>query len=200
MNIQRVFDHSVDLNRISAGGWVLDIGCRNYGFSTTLANLGCNVVAVDADPQVTPCENPAIRCVNAAVVHKPNYGKVKLCLSLGNDNYVVTPGHPNETGREVEVATTTIDELAAQFGVEHWAIIKMDCEGSEYDILQSIQRPVADQVSVEFHEHTRSAGGAAVINTIVKHLEQWYNVHNLKMTHEQGVPALNYWDVLWTLK
>jgi methyltransferase family protein len=40
------------------------------------------------------------------------------------------------------------------YRVDHWDLIKLDCEGSEFGILENWPGPVARQISVEFHDWT----------------------------------------------
>ena len=48
----------------------------------------------------------------------------------------------------------SILEIGSKFGASHWDVVKLDCEGAEYDVLLDWPGPIAEQITVEFHEHT----------------------------------------------
>jgi hypothetical protein len=84
-------------------------------------------------------------------------------------------------------------------GAFFWDLIKMDCEGAEYGILQSMTSPLAKQMSVEFHEHTPARKGESIVNDIFVHLSQWYVISGNEKKALHGCES-NYWDVLFTLR
>jgi hypothetical protein len=58
-----------------------------------------------------------------------------------------------------EVRVMTINELFARFAVERCAVLKMDCEGAEYDIIPSLSTEILSRISriaIEFHPSTSS--------------------------------------------
>jgi hypothetical protein len=89
----------------------------------------------------------------------------------------------------------TIKDYSEMHGIKQWDALKLDCEGSEYPILMSFDRPWAKQISVEFHQHTKHRRTPEEIDSLMAHLSKWYDVfqHHLDSRYDCG---LNYWDTL----
>ena len=92
------------------------------------------------------------------------------------------------------------------FDINFWDIVKLDCEGAEYEILLDWPGVISRQITVEFHEHTgANSGGEATYKKIIEHLSQWYDViqHVKGPMYQNGrlmCKAINYWDSLFVLK
>jgi hypothetical protein len=87
-------------------------------------------------------------------------------------------------------------------GVDVFEVVKMDCEGAEYDILLNWPGPIARQITVEFHDFLGLRPFPDYHDALVRHLGQWYKI----IKHEefphplaQGHP-INYWDSLFVLR
>jgi hypothetical protein len=69
----------------------------------------------------------------------------------------------------VEVQATTIGELLARHGVHRAALVKLDIEGAELEILEAIDSATlarVDQLTVEFHDFIDPGQSAAVVDAI----------------------------------
>ena len=85
-------------------------------------------------------------------------GDIKLFMANTEDNQVVASvvdGFNKDNTKEVVVKTITLTEIIEQNNLQQIDILKMDCEGSEYDILYNtdpalIQR--AKHLALEVHD------------------------------------------------
>lgn len=186
--------------------WVLDVGSRNYSFSSQLVQYGCNIVAVEPDLSVPKPSSERIHLCSVALVPESQNGTNQqlICWSTGEGNHLVSvPGDIPVSHNKQEVIGKSVSQISKDFGVDRWSIVKLDCEGSEYGILQEWPGPIAEQITVEFHEHcSANPQGEITYEKIFKHLYQWYKV----IKHEKTIlnPKLcnipNYWDSLFVLK
>jgi hypothetical protein len=97
------------------------------------------------------------------------------------------------------VPVYTIQSFGNTVGIHYWDVIKLDCEGSEYDILWNLTGPPATQITVEFHQHTPARRSEEFIAELIKKMEQWYTVQHHKL-YGHGFDYQNYWDTLFVLK
>jgi FkbM family methyltransferase len=193
-----IAEHSFDIGRINPGAPILDVGCRSFSPAKELASLGFDVIAMDPDPEIIDPGITGIRFVKEALV-APNEVGMKPYASFGNGtgNFIVGDFSDVPTLGIIEtVNCVDISELSQRFGVDDWGAIKLDCEGSEFEILQQWPGPIADQISVEFHEHTRSNPGAGYYEDLFKILGRWYRVAQHEKTARHGLVP-NYWDSLF---
>ncbi len=184
-------EHTFDESLLTPNSRVLDIGCRGFNFANYIIdNFGCEVTAIDADPQIR-CDNTKINFINA-VVTSGQQSKMKF-FSFGNG----TGSYSEECFQQPSVCE--VFEIPTYKIEPFWDLIKMDCEGAEYGILQSMTSPLAKQMSVEFHEHTPARKGESIVNDIFVHLSQWYVISGNEKKALHGCES-NYWDVLFTLR
>lgn len=63
-------EHTIDVDLLSENGWVLDVGCRGYGFANeVLRHKNCRVIAVDPGSDIGTPSDSRIVFENVAVVH-----------------------------------------------------------------------------------------------------------------------------------
>lgn len=188
--IEVIAEHSVNW---PASGPVLDVGCRSFNFSKELARRGFGVVAMDPDPTILDPRIAWLTFINQALVSRDMAGPLPFIMD--KDPQARRIGITGDT----VVRGVDIVSLSRSMGVDHWGIVKLDCEGCEYDILRDWPGPIADQITVEFHEHI-SLQPESVYADIIAHLGQWYDVaqHEKSLRHCIGTP--NYWDSLFLVK
>lgn len=162
---------------------VIDIGANIGCISLVSAKRGSNVIAFE------PCnENYETLRYNVAVNGFED--KVK-CVQLG----VGRPGltklyvHPTNSGatssyleqrgleedKFQEVNFITIKDVFKNYEVDYCDFLKLDCEGSENDIINDFDDELASkvgQISVEFHNKH-------LVKPLIDKLSQWYNVEHL---------------------
>ena len=149
-----------DYGEIPAGGTVLDIGANIGCFSLYAARAGARrIVAVEpsAEAYSTLVEN--IRQNALARLVQP------VQMAVTGDAGAVVPfptrsspesriGVADATHEVSYVRTTTIEELLTTFAVEEVDLLKLDCEGAEYDII--FKTPgylwsVVKRIRLEYH-------------------------------------------------
>jgi len=201
MKTELVSEHTVAvLPKYSS--MVLDVGCRHFDFSLAMASRGYKVIAIEADKDVEAVEN--IDFGNYALVPESQNGTLQTLIKFGNgsaNHLLVVGGAIPKDGTVDHVEGLSLTEIGRKFGVEHWDVVKLDCEGAEYQVLLEWPGPIAEQIAVEFHEHTgANAHGESIYDAIIKHLSQWYEVvqHEKSVRHCLSIP--NYWDSVFALK
>lgn len=191
-NIVTISEHSFDASLLHKTSKVLDCGCRGFEFSKWIAEkIGCRVVSVDADPEII---NPII--TNVEYIH--------AAVASGDETKVAYYAFGNGTGNYIanvcdQPAECDIHEVPAYRIKPLWDLIKMDIEGSEYDIFMDMEAPIATQVSVEFHEHTPAAKGDKFMQNLFDRMSVWYEIIGATKEKRHGLSE-NYWDVLFILK
>lgn len=77
--------------------------------------------------------------------------------STGEGNFV-TDLESYYDARILDISCTNIKHLMAFSSIEHFDVVKLDCEGSEFGILENWPGPIATQISVEFHDSGYTPG------------------------------------------
>jgi FkbM family methyltransferase len=115
-------------------------------------------VAVEPNPNVYPflCMNVAanglahrVRTISSALGSKTGYGQV-VDRTFSTFATVV----PESTASLSSVPILTLGQLIAQVGIEECDLLKLDCEGSEYEILLGCDDEVLSRIRAivcEFH-------------------------------------------------
>jgi len=184
-------DHkTVDLSRLT-GGWVLDGGCRGFGFTEALLLRGCRVVAVDPGENIhNPRMHGELHVLRKALVASPT-AHVGL-IGTGDPETAFT----QESGG-VRVLAVTIGQVMARFAITRFDVVKLNIEGGEYAILEHWPGPVADQITVSFHDF-RGMTPEGFYPRMLKHLGRWYDVLQHEATERFG--EVNHWDSLFVLR
>lgn len=181
--ISEIHEHSVRLDLLPEKANILDIGCRGFQFTDYMRSLGHKVTPVDIDDfQDKTYYRLAITGTDGRVgIHRNNDPQATR----------VTNG--------TELLSMTIETFSNSVGIEVWHLIKLDVEGSEYDIIMSLNKAPSKQLSVEFHLHTGIYGQEQMkeMEDKLKSLGYEFAYHELTEQHGAGH---NYWDSLFILK
>ncbi len=180
--LKTIHEHTLDTALLRPGCCVLDVGCRGFAFGNELRReFQAKVYEVDIDDLGT--QQPYFRC---GIAHVEGFGDIT--------------DHAEPEARSLVSGTRfkvhTLESFSRFVGIDHWDVIKLDCEGSEYDILWNLERPLATQITVEFHQHTEARRSQEFLDTLVQKLQQWY----VARKHRRYGRSLNYWDSLFVLK
>lgn len=163
--VHGVYDYALD--RLKTGGTVVDVG----------GNIGC--FAVEARRRVGPTgrvvvAEPASECVEILRNHINNNklsnidlvesaisaekGEVNLIVSevtMFSSVYDRVDGRITGTRNEM-VKSTTLNDAFEENNIDQCDLLKLDCEGSEYEIIDSMSPQLAALVSRLFSRHTTS--------------------------------------------
>ena len=132
---------------------VLDIGCRDFGFSNEILRHRpeASIIALDPDVEIKPPANNRIAFIPKAFTHFPDDSL--RWKRQGEASAIVTDG-----GEIVPNIGLKNLEFALYFhGKKRFDLVKLDCEGSEFGILENWPGPIAEQISVEFHDYANRA-------------------------------------------
>lgn len=132
---------------------VLDVGAHIGSFSFACLARGARVIAVEAEPSnyrlllgnLAPYGERVV-CHHAAVC-RSGASIARLMLPLNHPN---TGGWSlyGDAGHTASVMTVSFDDLLA---AAHPRIVKLDCEGAEWEILESARLDQVEQLCGEWH-------------------------------------------------
>lgn len=154
-------------HRVPVGGVIVDVGAHIGSFSLYSASkrkaqrvFSCepcpdNVKMLRMNVESNKLDN-VITIVPKAISGKHESRTFYLSgISAGHSLY---GGHALETGKTIQVECLTLKDLLDDYGIDHVDFLKLDCEGAEYEILQTIDQPTLDRISMvgmEFHDYPR---------------------------------------------
>lgn len=169
------------------GATVLDAGCRGFEFARALEPFRCKVWCIDADR-----------------LEGVRYDMVALS-DFNGTGYLVKSDDAQATRIQKQPATnyeiqcTTLKALSIFYNVEFWDLIKLDIEGSEYEVIMSLDKAPAKQLSIEFHLHTAIYGQLEMTMMEDKLKALGYEAIQHEYTEQYGA-GKNYWNSLFVLK
>ena len=174
MNIGNDIGHLVEIfvtaeySSQFANKTVLDIGMSNGDSSIYFAKSGGRIViGVEPYPE-------SFELANENVILNHLEGKVivlncGLSSSLRQEDLKVSSESPNANSLkanpstkasnlfdiQLKIRTITIDEIISRYDLKTIDLLKMDCEGCEYDVIRSLSPKTLDlieEIILEFHE------------------------------------------------
>lgn len=196
MNLHCIAEHTVDIGRLNRQSKVLDLGCRAFSWSKAMMEYVDEIYCVDADPDVLIPDKP-LKLIRGAVSLFDDKLAWLHCSGNGTGNYIVPKDLKVRNQIYKEVKTITLKTINEISNCPFWDVIKFDIEGSEIGILSRISKPIADQLSIEFHLHTGTK--ESEVQDVFKHLESLGYVKIFQDYSEKHGCGLNYWDVLFVL-
>jgi hypothetical protein len=185
--IETIAEHKIDFDYISPKGWILDIGCLGFAFYKHMKLLGYNVIGVDIQilPNEFPYNRVAISNTNGVAYIEYNHDKQATRLSKKETPY--------------PIQCETIERFSEHYCMtKPWDLIKLDCEGSEYDIIMGLEYAPAKSLSIEFHMHTDVYGEKEVKQMIEKLISLGYKVVSHEKSIMHGLKP-NYWSSLFIM-
>ena len=185
--IEVIHEHSVEMSLLPAKANILDLGCLGFQFTRHFRGLGHNVKSVDIQE----------------LEDKDDYQMVAVSdfegtayIVMNSDKQAIKIQKNPKTN--YEIACTTLKRLSQYYDISFWDLIKIDVEGSEYEIIMSLEKAPAKQLSVEFHMHCGQT--LLQVNEMVATLVSLgYRpvTHVYTTMHGAG---FNYWNSLFILK
>lgn len=93
-----------------------------------------------------------IKLVEAALSGSEGFVRFKCYPHLPNAGEI--NNSDDALGHTLEVKSVTVDSIMKNFGLPRIDLLKMNCEGAEYDIIESLSKQTAsfiDEIRLEFH-------------------------------------------------
>lgn len=93
-----------------------------------------------------------ITLLQAALSTKDGEADFRVFESEPNGNRIAS--YSKNHGTTIKTRTMTVETIMREFGLERVNILKMNCEGVEYDVIESLSNRIAsliDEIYVEFH-------------------------------------------------
>jgi hypothetical protein len=183
MIISEIHEHSVALNLLPPKANIIDIGCRNFLFCNYMRSLGHVVAPVDID-----------------AFHNEVYYRIAI---TGKDGRVGIHYSNDPQATRIkegdELLSMRLDTFMNSLGFDFCDLVKIDVEGAEYEIIMSLKKAPAKQLSIEFHLHTGIYGQSEmmIMESKLKSLGYTFAQHELTEAHGAG---LNYWSSLFVLR
>lgn len=157
---------------VGPGDTVIDIGANVGDFALAAVGMGAQVLAIDGDPTVIAClqRNIAGRTdidVECAILWKDASEVVFYSAPGRADSSIFLP--PGEGIPSFRAQATTLDLIADARGIGEVALLKMDAEGAEPEVLQGAAgvlartRAVAIDTGPERNGATTTAACEAIL-------------------------------------
>lgn len=207
--ISSIYEHSIDLDLLTPGGWVMDFGCGvDFNFSKKMLELGMNVIGIDPNPKIVNVPDGIIY-ERMALVSDESINNVVLDIYNDTDAASIIKtindvGFVSKTG-SISVEATTINKLMLKYNIDKLDVLKLDIEGGEYSVLLNLE-PISKQISIEFHDfrgmNPYYPNNEEYYNSLRSHLVSYDFVKHQIEQHRgiYGPQGLNYWDSLLILK
>lgn len=193
--------HTFDETR-PRDGWTIDAGCRGWNFTNALFSDNWNPFVYALDIEDFSRENhyhkKRVKFRHAGLAAERGLVNAYY-FGNGTGNFVAGinevpyngPDRPCET-KQVELIT--LDDIYAEIGTDI-EILKLDIEGSEYDLLINMKHAYPAQITVEFHEHCHTDLHNRLMPKVIERMARDYKMQTF--IQEQRYP---YLDVLFTRK
>lgn len=191
-NIEVIDNHSVAVDMLT-GGPVLDAGCRGFRFAHWFSSRSHKVYAFDPSPDIEVPSYYGVNYYRMGVVGHSMPGNWELVECADKEASYLRRGEA-----KTYVPTADLHTIMLFCNIPMWDVIKLNVEGSEYDILDGLG-PIARQIVVSFHEHTGRGKGRQECDRIISALEPYYEVVQ-HVWEPRYCTHANYWDTLLVAK
>lgn len=182
--ISEIAEHSVDLDLLPEKANVLDLGCRGFLFTNEMRWRNHLVWPVDID------ELPSSKAYYQVAITDRD-GRCGIERTADKQATRIKVGDA--------IPCYTLHTFMGACDVKIFDLIKMDVEGSEYEIIMSQKKAPCRQWSIEFHLHTGIYTQKHMMEMEDKLRNLGYEFTQHELTERYGA-GFNYWDSLFLLR
>jgi FkbM family methyltransferase len=140
VTLDRIEGHTFVGTWVTDGGNVVDLGMNQGNFARAIRKqYNCNVVGVEANPLLARgfTEPGAPRCFSLAISARK--GTVRFFIDPGNSEAGSLLAVDESLARPVEVEGIPFAEFYAAQGPKDVDLLKIDIEGAEIDLFESVE-------------------------------------------------------------
>ena len=185
---------------------IVDIGAH-YGYFSIFANLNSGkeskIISIEPNKENYKRFQQNIKSNNIENITPLNFaiadksGHTKLYKGANKNSSILSTYSLINSNISEAVEMKTLEDIVKEQGLEKIDFLKIDCEGSEYDILENLPKTVYDMIttiSMEFHDlRSDKYTGEHIINTLTLN---GFDV--VKYKYEETVWGLNYGKIIGT--
>jgi len=155
-----------DFVKVSIDDVIVDIGA-NYGVFSLYSQMFKPKKVYSVEPIKSTFENMKknldgydVVCINKAISDENGVETFALTNVNGNNFSLknIDGYHPSEVINKELVETTTIDQLISDYDIPYIDFLKVDCEGGELDLFQTINKDYLknniNKIALEYHSMT----------------------------------------------
>jgi FkbM family methyltransferase len=152
-----------DFVKVSIDDVIVDIGA-NYGVFSLYSQMFKPKKVYSVEPVKSTFENMEknldgydVICINKAISNNNGFETFALTNVNGNNFSLknIDGYHPSEVVNEELVETITIDQLISDYNIPYIDFLKVDCEGGELDLFQTINKNYlknnVNKIALEYH-------------------------------------------------
>jgi FkbM family methyltransferase len=206
-------EHTIDVDILPEEPIVLDVGCRGFAFDREILALRpkARILAMDPAPDVEDPKEEGIIFLRRAMTEK--VVSHVWWQGSGDGAYIASGDDPHDPGyrwprvndpSSVQVPNISIHGLMEEFkkvNDSKFDVVKLDCEGSEFGILEHWPGPIATQISVEFHDFVdRGRWNDRYFENLFAGPLHDYEVKLFGLTPMGPGAHMGHWDSLLVLK
>ena len=204
VNLVSLASHTIDVDLLPDEPIVLDVGCRWFDFTRGILAHRPKAVVLCLDPSSDiirdvdlPTRQVQFRPIALVGHDRFSTNFAEGIAGDGGGNHALDADRDGDY-RIRRVPCMNIEQFMYHWGVQHFDAVKLDCEGSEFGILENWPGPIATQISVEFHDCFKKEIRDGDYYTKLMAKLPWYRLvqHDLSV---QGT-GLGHWDSLLCLK
>lgn len=159
MKVENIADHPVYTPSLKSNCSIIDIGANEGAFSLRMVDqFQLRSFLIEPNPNCLSSikQNDSIIKFNIALGEKSGY--LDFFLSKNSQASSFNPNISSIWGidKVINVEMLTLKEFLEKHQIEHIELVKIDAEGSEIEILNSMCNTGLlnfTQITVEFHEH-----------------------------------------------
>lgn len=203
-----IAEHTIEESIIDRNGYVLDLGCVNFGFANKIKKYCDNIICVDPNPTITEVPD-FVNYEKAALYYNDDLKEIEFNIYNDIQGYSIL--NPEKDWcvllNKIKVPTITITEIMKKYNIKQFELIKFDIEGAEYKILENIDWTISKQFSVEFHDfrfmNPNYPDNDLYYKNIFARMKDYCHIMQHSITDHEGFPnglGRNYWDSLFVLK